>query len=281
LDRSAAGSARNLHGWVDAADETKRASDLLRDQWITDVRSMADRGFAWIPPVVGPAMTLAAFAIENLLKGLAVVADPSLIQPSKDNPQRLIAKELATHDLNRLARMGNVDLSADESQLLGKLTESIQWAGRYPSPKDATESAPRAGAPTGGASYSSEWFPTLDQLFERLRATLWDAAVLADREQQAATVTASQDERPRMLAELESLAAVAVEPGVTVFETELPEEQGSQVVCVACGARAHLNPHRPAMICRCGTLYRGEKRGVAGRIIFTVDTFPADNSRAS
>jgi hypothetical protein len=40
----------------------------------------------WEPWVGAPAMTLAAFGIENLLKGLMIAAEPSLVQPRATKP---------------------------------------------------------------------------------------------------------------------------------------------------------------------------------------------------
>jgi hypothetical protein len=79
-----------------------------------------------------------------------------------------------------------MQLSHDETDLLGRLGEFALWAGRYRFPVRAREAAPRPGAEGGGSSFTSDWFPTLDSLFDRLHEDLFQAGVRADRPREAA-----------------------------------------------------------------------------------------------
>jgi hypothetical protein len=146
---------------------------------------------------------------------------------------------------------------------------------RYPFPIDAMESAPREGAESGGSSFTSDWFVTLDALFERLRTDLADAGVRVDRERATTDADEKRRRRSEVMAALEPLRRIEIDPGVAVFETDLPDEPGAAISC-SCGVTLNLNERRPAGICRCGTLYFGERRGVAGRVEFSVETFPSD-----
>jgi hypothetical protein len=123
---------------------------------------------------------------------------------------------------------------------------------------------------------SSDWFPVVDALYERLSDELGEAGVEADQKRAEAAREEKQRRRPEVLRELERLNRRELERGVVVFETDLPEEPGSLIVCVSCKAELSLGPHRPGGICGCGTLYHGEKRGVAGRIEFAVESYPID-----
>lgn len=190
---SVVAGARNPHNWLGAAEELKRASDLLRQTWLDELHGMRERFAAymageldhpWEPWVGAPAMTLAAFAIENLMKGLMIAAEPGLIQPDKERPEVLLHKRLRSHDLVALAQRAGVDLSEDERLLLHRLSEFAQWAGRYRFGRMASHSAPRPGVEGGGSSFSSDWFPTLDTLFQRLHGDLFAAGARIDRERE-------------------------------------------------------------------------------------------------
>jgi hypothetical protein len=86
-----------------------------------------------IPESVGPStMLLAAFAMENLLKGLVVIREPGSVQPRATDPERLLDWEGSGHDLLALARRAGEKLSAEEEDLMRLLTEFVLWAGRYP-----------------------------------------------------------------------------------------------------------------------------------------------------
>jgi hypothetical protein len=187
--------ARNPHNWLGSAEELKRASDLLRETWLDEAKSMQERFQAymagelvrpWEPWVGAPAMTLAAFAIENLLKGLMIAAEPSLVQPRAAAPEILFDRRIQTHKLLELATSAKVQLSREETDLLARLSEFASWAGRYRFPVQARAAAPRPGVEGGGSSFTSEWFSTLDGLVDRLHEDLFQAGVRADRDREAA-----------------------------------------------------------------------------------------------
>lgn len=90
----------------------------------------ADGGSAEIrarTPNYPPAQVLYAYAIENVLKGLIVSHDPSLINGDKLN---IALKE---HDILALAERARFAVRDQEKPVLEALSQLSVWAGRYPS----------------------------------------------------------------------------------------------------------------------------------------------------
>lgn len=171
------------------ADSLKRAADLLYAVWFDDLQTMLSRSLdvdAPPPPssVASVAMLLGAFALENVLKGLLVCRDPSLVQAVPTDPDRLISGVLQSHNLRELSERARVQLSAQEESLLARLTEFLLWAGRYPGPLRASHSAPRPLAEHGGASFRSEHFDQLSTIFKRLFDQLWAETIAVQRERE-------------------------------------------------------------------------------------------------
>jgi len=70
----------------------------------------------------------AGFAIEDLLKGLAIKKNPKLIE------NNVLDKSIKTHKLLKLCRIVQFPISNIEAFYLTCATEYITWAGRYPAP---------------------------------------------------------------------------------------------------------------------------------------------------
>lgn len=68
---------------------------------------------------------LEAVAMENGIKSVRLAIDPT----SLDQVQK-------THDLNALFKKASISVSAQEADLLKRLTDCIYWSGRYSFPKD-------------------------------------------------------------------------------------------------------------------------------------------------
>jgi hypothetical protein len=181
-----------------------------------------ERDEPWEPWIGAPAMTLAAFAIENLLKGLAITKDPTLVQPTPSDPDELLDQALRTHRLRRLAELARTAVSDAEQELLETLTDFVRWAGRYPFPLRAKDSAPRPGAEGGGTVVSGAWGPAIDALSSRLRTELLEAADVRAHEVKRADAEEASRKRVATLNSLESLRKLEVEPGVTVFRQTFP-----------------------------------------------------------
>jgi hypothetical protein len=286
-------AAGNPTAWLASAESLWRAVSAVRRDWKEDMRNLREAGFlrkaigpgGWLAflnetqlrPMVGQVfMLLAGLAIENLLKGLAVARKPELVQPRENNPRRLFDWAGSGHVSRRLAQEAGVDLTEDEARVVDRLEVFTTWGGRYPVPLDALKAAPPEGETRPPASWSSDDFPILEGLYERLKADLHDATVAWAEQSVREDAERRGARRPQLLDELAELEKVESD-GVTVFEDlEASDPPGSATVCVTCGAQFSLNERRPAAICRCGTLYHGEPKwdGALKRVIFSVEAYP-------
>lgn len=113
-----------------------------------------------------PFMFLAGLGVECLLKAIRILQFQAAGTPVAALNKRgrlALAAALKTHDLVGLAHAAGVSLSADELRLLERLTDFVEWAGRYPVGVAADQTTQDAGA----------YFPTdreaVFKLVERLR----------------------------------------------------------------------------------------------------------------
>jgi hypothetical protein len=72
------------------------------------------------------AQLLYAYALENLLKGIRIAKDPSLVSGGKLN------RKLASHDLVVLAKDAGFVLHVQEIPVAEALSKLSIWRGRYP-----------------------------------------------------------------------------------------------------------------------------------------------------
>jgi len=141
-------AAQSPVGWLLSAENLREAAEAIiarEDQFLVpylraheaatkEAIAIAysqgnDAGHAEInarAPNYPPAQMLYAFAIENVLKGLIVANDASLIDSDKLNTA------LKDHDLAALAKRAAFDVHAQEVPVLRALSELAVWAGRYP-----------------------------------------------------------------------------------------------------------------------------------------------------
>jgi hypothetical protein len=73
-----------------------------------------------------PAQLLYAFAIENALKGLALLRRPGLANQDR------VSRVLMTHNLIELAAEAKFEVFVQENSVLAALSQIGEWAGRYP-----------------------------------------------------------------------------------------------------------------------------------------------------
>lgn len=96
-----------------------------------------------------PFMFLAGLGVECLLKAIRILQFQSAGKPltTKNNRGRLaLTKELKTHDLLSLAHAAGIVLGPEEVTLLERLTDFVEWAGRYPVGVAADQTPRDAGA---------------------------------------------------------------------------------------------------------------------------------------
>ena len=78
------------------------------------------------PPNYPPAQLLYGYAMENVLKGLIVANDATVVD------ENIISKRLKSHDLISLAAAAGVTVHVEEQPILAALSDLSVWAGRYP-----------------------------------------------------------------------------------------------------------------------------------------------------
>ncbi len=154
--------------WLVKAREMRRAADLVWTQFSFDLKRFAaneeDNGE---PFIGGVAMMLYAFAAENLLKaGLVARGDGQL---SNGN------FALKSHKLEDLANDLGLILDAEERELLERLENFLEWAGRYPIPLIAEGLYSRAmldGSKTAMYGVSSADQLRVDALLTKIQTIL-------------------------------------------------------------------------------------------------------------
>jgi len=116
----------NLKGWVKSADTLYVvANDLLKSR-IEGVMGLEAEPYSKI------ALMLNGLGIEVLLK-----AQIMFNERQDDNEFNLrLLKKIANHKLKKLVKRAGVELSDEENKLLGEFTDYIEWAGKYPVPKE-------------------------------------------------------------------------------------------------------------------------------------------------
>lgn len=135
-------SAAWWRSWVGTADTMRKSARVLwvlyqkeRDRQLS-LGTLAngqsfDLDYEWV------ALMLMGMALENLLKAVLLVRDPSLVG------KRKISNKLKTHDLLRLFAHVGIELkNASEIQYVETLTRFVEWQGRYPGPIDAKNMGP-------------------------------------------------------------------------------------------------------------------------------------------
>jgi hypothetical protein len=125
--------------WFRRADELIAAMDLLepdvKHHWEYYRTLVLDEKTEMVPPkrvLVNVHMMLAGFAIENLCKGyLAGQLSP---KERTDAKAGALPDSLMSHNLLELIEKTGMTLSDTEEYLVKRLTETVFWRGRYPSP---------------------------------------------------------------------------------------------------------------------------------------------------
>ncbi len=148
---------KNLHAhepefWFRQAEELDRAAHLIWQACETDFIAMSKLPVGSEVRRVNLGGTFwlnAGLAIENLLKGSIIQREPSLVVDGRIN------KSLKIHDLTKLARLADTELSPVEGFYLWVATECIIWAGRYPSSTNAKKTKPPVFSEADFLAYES------------------------------------------------------------------------------------------------------------------------------
>jgi len=72
---------------------------------------------------------MVGLAFENLIKGLLISRNPDLVKNGK------LSKKISRgHGLSDLLNKAEIQLSEEENIFVNRLSDSVLWAGRYPTP---------------------------------------------------------------------------------------------------------------------------------------------------
>lgn len=153
--------------WLVKAREMRRAADLVWEQFSAELAAFAAGSDNGQPFTGGVAMMLYGLALENLLKAGLVHKGLGTLPNGNFN--------LKSHALEDLADELDIVLLADERELLERLEQFIEWAGRYPLPLYAQALYPRAMV--DGSEAAMHGLSSLDRsrvaaLIERVRSEL-------------------------------------------------------------------------------------------------------------
>ena len=132
---------RDPKSWIGCARDLIQYNALSLPSIISGWRETVRKDFKVAPPVhlQRVFMMIAAFSFENLLK-----AKMTHLPPWNDaNVEGKIHSDFKTHDLLVLALRAQVELTANETELLERLKEFAIWRGRYPIPTDIEAAKPK------------------------------------------------------------------------------------------------------------------------------------------
>lgn len=148
--------------WLEYAEELWANASLLFDPEPGALTATMDpvRGSAVRPTSSRTYLLLSAFAIENVMKGVAVARQPELVSGGK------IAKALETHSITKVAdKLAGIQLSKEERDVCEILERAIPSWGRYPVPRTI-------GSLSQEATSSPDLHAAIGALFHRLREML-------------------------------------------------------------------------------------------------------------
>ncbi len=124
--------------WLRMAEKLNKAASILWKQFSDDhAYIVTNRG--WYEEryvdIFSPYFLLASLSIENLLKGMAVKNDATLVQNGK-----LVGRIFTQHNLLDVAAHANVNLSQFEKELCDLASIYIKSDGKYPVHKTIADS---------------------------------------------------------------------------------------------------------------------------------------------
>jgi hypothetical protein len=125
-------------GWLRKAEGflsvIKLVTPEVHETWRRSMLWLKDRTLP-LPPqeIFGVHLLLAAYALENILKGALVRQYYRRLETDFERTGKL-PKLLKSHNLYWLARFLNLAFTLQEEDLLRRLSHAAVWYGRYPVP---------------------------------------------------------------------------------------------------------------------------------------------------
>ena len=131
--------AKDPRYWHETALGLHRSAKVLEREIMTQLEKLAQnpiKGGTVVSTATVPGLQmtrgfflLAAFSMENLLKGILVVREPQLVHQTK------LDRALCTHNLLSLSQRAKFSLDQLDSFFLYLASEQASWAGKYHTPK--------------------------------------------------------------------------------------------------------------------------------------------------
>jgi hypothetical protein len=128
-------SFRDADSWLARAHQLIVTADVLIKEFYPAKRQRptTDEGRMRVVGSMDAALLLLAFAVENALKAVKVARGEVIIKDGKVQ-RKILGGGPSGHDLVSLADDVQLNATLKEREFLGRLTETIRWAGRYRQP---------------------------------------------------------------------------------------------------------------------------------------------------
>jgi hypothetical protein len=221
------------------------------------------------------ATMLWGYSLENLLKGLLVVADPGrAVRRDGDTIETSWGKG-SGHNLCRLADQVEERFDQQNRALMSRMSSLTTWGGRYAIPRRLDDWASE-GDDRGSKSWTSTDTATFERLYGRLHARLENADAGLSREVEHAQQECRSYRSGQRLAELHGRCRQRSEDSRTLFEdTAVHDQERSCVVCL-CNAQHVFEGQIVAVLCSCGSLFDSRwawdpSRGRVSRFVDQLD----------
>jgi hypothetical protein len=156
--------------WIDKAEELLISSMILEEAYGSGMAKVKNGENGVLPNecrTLSVFIYLRALAIELYLKATILKSGKELV-----TDERYVGKN---HSLQALAQDAKISLNSSERALLSKLTESINYWGRYPIPKTKDSWRRKVEGVEGVQpvwTWSEEELKVCDALLQRLREPL-------------------------------------------------------------------------------------------------------------
>lgn len=178
-------------------------------------------------------LMLCGYALENLIKGLQVADDPSLILELPSARHAVLASRLRRHGLEERLRDQRESLTDEGWEAVREAEHAVLWTGRYPGPIrpiDTQIEARSHGGHRAPGRFYTEWANALGDLYERLHERLSDRMRRWEEERQAAQERVEAAERARrgeVEAELHRTHAIVPSGEVVYWRSAKPLPAGN------------------------------------------------------
>ncbi|MDT5124243.1 MAG: hypothetical protein QOC96_3725 [Acidobacteriota bacterium] len=157
-------AGRESYLWLSTANHLKRGANLILVE-LNKSLAVYPYGRASYEELTLclPYMLLSGYALENLIKGILIGRNPSIIDNGSFNRDMIKGAKDGHISLEMIEQI-LIDLSKDEKYLIRRLREFVRWESRYPIPNKSIEMEPPEFRTTDPVM--------INQIFDRLSSIL-------------------------------------------------------------------------------------------------------------